>query len=139
MTSDTADAASAQIDARIAALDDWRGSILARVRELIHKALPDVVEEWKWQVPVWSHDGIVCTGEAYKKAVKLTFPRGASLADPRGLFNASLQGNTRRAIDFAEGSVIDEAGFIALIRTAAEANLAAGQPDAKPKAKAKAR
>ena len=110
--------ASAQIDARIAALGDWRGETLSRVRELIRAADPGVVEEWKWQVPVWSHSGIICTGETYKAAVKLTFAKGAALDDPAGLFNASLDGNTRRAIDLKQGGVIDEAAFIALIRAA---------------------
>ena len=112
------------IDARVASLDDWRGQTLARVRALIHKAVPDVVEEWKWEVPVWSHNGIICTGEAYKKAVKLTFPKGASLDDPSGLFNSSLEGKVRRAIDFPEGAKIDEKAFIALIRDAAAFNAA---------------
>jgi hypothetical protein len=110
------------IDGRIASLEDWRGQTLARVRALIHKAVPDVVEEWKWEVPVWSHNGIICTGEAYKKAVKLTFPKGASLDDPSGLFNSSLEGKVRRAIDFPEGAKIDEKAFIALIRDAAAFN-----------------
>jgi hypothetical protein len=110
------------IDERIASLDDWRGQTLARVRALIHKAVPDVVEEWKWEVPVWSHAGIICTGEAYKKAVKLTFPKGASLDDPAGLFNSSLEGKVRRAIDFPEGAKIDEKAFVALIRAAATLN-----------------
>ena len=118
--------ASALIDARIAELADWRGATLARVRTLIRQALPDVVEEWKWRVPVWSHGGIICTGEAYKKAVKLTFPKGAALADPAGLFNASLEGNVRRAIDIPEGGVIDEQAFKALIRAGAALNAASG-------------
>lgn len=114
---------SALIDARIAALADWRGETLARVRALIREALPDVVETWKWRgVPVWEQGGILCTGETYKSAVKLTFAKGASLDDPAGLFNASLEGNTRRAIDLHEGEAIDEAAFKALIRAAAEAN-----------------
>lgn len=124
----TTEAPSALIDARIAALDDWRGATLARVRALIRQALPDVTEEWKWQVPVWSHGGIVCTGEAYKKAVKLTFAKGAAVDDPARLFNSSLDGNTRRAIDLAEGSQVDEAAFIALIRAAAALNQAAAKP-----------
>ncbi|MGZ5199422.1 MAG: DUF1801 domain-containing protein [Telluria sp.] len=110
------------IDERIASLGDWRGQTLARVRALIHQAVPDVVEEWKWEVPVWSHAGIICTGEAYKKAVKLTFPKGASLDDPAGLFNSSLEGKVRRAIDFPEGAAIDAAAFKALIRAAAALN-----------------
>ena len=110
------------IDARIEELGDWRGKTLAHIRSLIKKADPDVVEEWKWNVPVWSHDGIICTGEAYKKAVKLTFAKGASVKDPTGLFNSSLEGNTRRAIDFREGEKIDEKAFKALIRAAATLN-----------------
>jgi hypothetical protein len=115
------------IDARIAELDDWRGEALARVRELIHEADPEVVEEWKWRVPVWSHDGIICTGEAYKKAVKLTFAKGASLEDPAGLFNSSLEGKVRRAIDIHEGEEIDAEALKALIREAAELNASAGR------------
>ena len=116
--------ASKLIDARIEALADWRGDTLARVRKLIHQADPDVVEEWKWGVPVWSHDGILCTGEPYKKAVKLTFAKGASLDDPSGLFNSSLEGNTRRAIDIPEGAKIDATAFKALIRAAVALNAA---------------
>jgi hypothetical protein len=108
--------------ARIAELGDWRGETLARLRMLIKEADPDVVEEWKWNVPVWSHDGIICTGETYKKAVKLTFAKGASLKDPARLFNASLEGNTRRAIDFPEGGKVDEKAFQALIRAAVALN-----------------
>ncbi|WP_313621337.1 DUF1801 domain-containing protein [Achromobacter sp.] len=115
--------ASDLIDARIAELDDWRGQTLARVRALIRQADPDVVEEWKWRgVPVWSHSGIVCTGETYKNAVKLTFAKGAALEDPAGLFNASLDGNTRRAIDLHEGDAIDEQALQALIRAAVALN-----------------
>jgi len=110
------------IDARIKELDDWRGKTLSRVRALIRQADPDVVEEWKWSVPVWSHDGLICTGETYKSVVKLTFAKGASLTDPSGLFNSSLEGNTRRAIDFHEGDEIDEAAFKTLIRAAAALN-----------------
>ena len=110
------------IDARIHELDDWRGKTLAHVRALIREADPDVVEEWKWSVPVWSHDGIICTGEAYKRAVKLTFARGAALDDPARLFNASLDGNTRRAIDIHEGDAIDEDAFRTLVRAAAKLN-----------------
>jgi hypothetical protein len=111
------------IDARIAELDDWRGEVLARVRALIQRADPDVVEEWKWRgVPVWSHDGIICTGETYKAVVKLTFAKGASLKDPSRLFNASLEGNTRRAIDIREGEAIDERAFEELIRAAVRLN-----------------
>ncbi|BAN49596.1 DUF1801 domain-containing protein [Metapseudomonas resinovorans] len=115
--------ASHLIDTRIAELGDWRGETLARVRAIILQADPEVVEEWKWQVPVWSRGGIICTGEAYKKAVKLTFAKGASLDDPTGLFNASLEGNTRRAIDIHEGERIDEAALATLIRTAVAFNL----------------
>ena len=125
MTSSALEHKDARIDARIAALDDWRGPVLARVRALIHQAVPGVIEEWKWEVPVWSHEGILCTGEAYKKAVKLTFPKGAILDDPAGLFNSSLEGKVRRALDIAEGASIDEAAFIALIRDAAAFNEAA--------------
>ncbi len=111
------------IDARIKELGDWRGKTLARVRALIQQADPDVVEEWKWRgVPVWSHAGIVCTGETYKSVVKMTFAKGASLADPSGLFNASLEGNTRRAIDIHEGDKIDEKALKALIRAAVALN-----------------
>ena len=110
------------IDARIKELDDWRGTTLSKVRSLIKQADPDVVEEWKWGVPVWSHDGIICTGESYKSVVKLTFPKGASLNDPSGLFNSSLEGNTRRAIDLREGDKIDEGVFKALIRAAVRLN-----------------
>lgn len=116
------DAAARQIDQRLAELADWRGALLARLRALILAADPAVLEEWKWSVPVWSCAGILCTGESYKKAVKLTFPKGASLPDPKGLFNASLEGKVRRAIDFAEGALIDEAAFTALIRAAIALN-----------------
>ena len=113
------------IDGRIAELADWRGETLARVRALIKEADPDVVEEWKWRgVPVWEHDGILCTGETYKAVVKMTFAKGASLEDPAGLFNSSLEGNTRRAIDFHEGATIDEAALKALIRAAVALNQA---------------
>jgi hypothetical protein len=117
-----AESASLLIDEKIKSLDDWRGKTLAHVRALIQQADPAVVEEWKWNIPVWSHDGILCTGETYKAKVKLTFPKGASLTDPDKLFNASLEGNTRRAIDLAEGDAIDEAAFKALIRAAAALN-----------------
>jgi hypothetical protein len=110
------------IDERIKELGDWRGKMLAQLRTLIKKADPDVVEEWKWDVPVWSHDGLICTGEAYKKAVKMTFAQGAALEDPSGLFNSSLGGNTRRAIDFHEGEKIDENALKALIRAAVTLN-----------------
>ena len=113
------------IDARIAELGGWRGPTLARMRALIRQADPAIVEEWKWNVPVWSHNGIICTGEAYKKAVKLTFAKGASLDDPTKLFNSSLEGNTRRALDIAENATIDEAAFMALIRAAVAFNLSA--------------
>jgi hypothetical protein len=124
------------IDARIQQLDDWRGPTLARMRALIRQADPEVIETWKWQVPVWEHGGILCTGEAYKKAVKLTFPKGASLPDPAGLFNSSLEGNTRRAIDIHEGAAIDEAAFQDLIRAAVALNTAAPakRPARKPAA-----
>jgi len=110
------------IDARIQSLDDWRGKTLARVRALIKQADPKVVEEWKWNVPVWSRDGLICTGEAYKSVVKLTFAKGASLDDPAGLFNSSLDGKVRRAIDLHEGDDIDAAAFKTLIRAAAALN-----------------
>jgi hypothetical protein len=113
------------IDARIEELDDWRGETLARLRELVKQADPDVVEEWKWRgTPVWEHDGIICTGETYKSVVKMTFAKGASLDDPSGLFNSSLEGNTRRAIDFHEGVEIDEQALKALIRAAVALNTA---------------
>jgi hypothetical protein len=114
--------ASEMIDERIAELGDWRGEMLAKLRNLIRQADPKGVEEWKWAVPVWSHDGILCTGETYKKAVKLTFAKGASLKDPSGLFNSSLEGNTRRAIDFHEGDEVDEKAFKALIQEAVKLN-----------------
>jgi hypothetical protein len=115
------------IDARIEELNDWRGKTLSRLRALIKQADREVVEEWKWSVPVWSHDGIICTGESYKSAVKLTFPKGASLEDPSGLFNSSLEGNVRRAIDFHEGDELDEGAFKALIRAAAALNTSSGR------------
>ncbi|WP_043159618.1 DUF1801 domain-containing protein [Bradyrhizobium sp. Ai1a-2] len=118
------DSPSRLIDARIKELSDWRGEMLARVRNLIKQADPEVVEEWKWRgVPVWEHAGIICTGETYKNAVKLTFAKGASLEDPSGLFNSSLEGNTRRAIDLQEGAKINEAALKALIRAAVALNL----------------
>jgi hypothetical protein len=111
------------IDARIEELPDWRGETLARLRALIHEADPDVIETWKWRgVPIWEHDGIICTGESYKNVVKTTFAKGASLDDPSGLFNSSLEGNTRRAIDFHEGESIDEDAFKALVRAAVDLN-----------------
>jgi hypothetical protein len=124
-TSETAQrTASQNIDARIEELGGWRGETLARVRKLILEANPDTVEEWKWQNPVWSDAGIICTGEAYKAAVKTTFPKGASLDDPSRLFNSSMEGNTRRAIDFREGEEIDEDAFKQLIRAAVALNKA---------------
>ncbi|HWW24969.1 MAG TPA: DUF1801 domain-containing protein [Caulobacter sp.] len=111
------------IDKAIAALDDWRGETLTRIRKLIHEADPEVVEEWKWGIPVWSHDGILCTGETYKAAVKTTFIKGASVKDPSGLFNSSLEGATRRAIDFRQGEPIDEEAFKALIRATVALNV----------------
>jgi hypothetical protein len=118
------DSPSQLIDARIKELGDWRGEMLARVRTLIKQAVPEVVEEWKWRgVPVWEHAGIICTGETHKNAMKMTFARGASLEDPSGLFNSSLEGNTRRAIDFHEGDKIDEKALTALIRAAAALNV----------------
>lgn len=120
----TGKSASRLIDERIAALGDWRGAALARVRALIGQADPDMVEEWKWRgVPVWSHNGIVCTGETYKAVVKLTFAKGAALPDPSRLFNSSLEGNVRRAIDIREGEAIDEAALEALIRAAVALNV----------------
>ena len=127
----TADNATALIDERIKELDDWRGHTLARVRELIHEADPDVVEEWKWENPVWSHDGLICTGETYKAAVKLTFARGASLEDPAGLFTSSLEGRVRRAVDIREGEKINAAALKKLVRAAVLLNL---QGKSKPKA-----
>ena len=121
-TSAPREMASRLIDERINELGDWRGKTLARLRALIKEADPDVVEEWKWSVPVWSHDGIICTGETYKKAVKLTFAKGAALKDPAGLFNSSLEGNTRRAIDVPEGAKLDEKAFKALVRAAVTLN-----------------
>jgi len=120
------DSASRLIDARVKELRDWRGETLARLRSLIKQADPKVVEEWKWGVPVWSHAGIICTGETYKNAVKMTFAKGASLKDPSGLFNSSLEGNTRRAIDVHEGDSIDEKALKALIRAAVALNTAQG-------------
>jgi hypothetical protein len=114
--------ASALIDAKIEALGDWRGEMLSRLRALIKQADPDVVEEWKWNTPVWSHAGLICTGEAYKKVVKTTFAKGASLPDPAKLFNSSLEGNVRRAIDFHEGQKLDEKALKALIRAAVKLN-----------------
>ena len=128
--------ASELISNRIAELGDWRGETLSRMRQLIHAADPQVVEDWKWRgVPVWSHDGVICTGETYKAVVKLTFAKGASLEDPAGLFNSSLDGNVRRAIDIHEGGLIDASAFQALVRSAIDLNRAAKAKSAK-KAKA---
>jgi len=111
------------IDARIKELDDWRGEMLSRLRSLVKEADPEVVEEWKWRgVPVWSHDGLICSGEIYKKVVKMTFAKGAALKDPSGLFNSSLEGNTRRAIDFHEGDDVDEEALKTLVRAAVTLN-----------------
>jgi hypothetical protein len=119
-----AESASALIDARIEELGDWRGKMLAKVRGIIRKADPEIVEEWKWRgVPVWSRGGIVCTGETYKAVVKMTFAKGAALADPAGLFNSSLEGNVRRAIDVREGEKVNEAALTALVRAAVALNL----------------
>jgi hypothetical protein len=126
--------ASELISKRIAELDDWRGKTLGRMRKLIKQADPDVVEEWKWMIPVWSHDGLICTGESYQKAVKLTFAKGASLKDPAKLFNSSLEGNVRRAIDIHEGEKVNEAAFKALVREAIAVN-SSGRSKAPKKAK----
>ena len=126
--------ASELISHRIAELGDWRGETLSRMRKLIEEADPDVVEEWKWMGPVWSHAGIICTGESYKKVVKLTFAKGASLKDPAGLFNSSLDGNARRAIDIHEGEAVDESAFKALVRQAVARN---GAVTSRPSKKAK--
>jgi hypothetical protein len=121
--SQTGESPSRLIDARIEELDDWRGEMLGKLRALVKEADPEVVEEWKWRgVPVWAHDGIVCTGETYKSVVKLTFFKGAALSDPAGLFNSSLDGNTRRAIDFHEGEQIDEEALKGLVRAAVTLN-----------------
>jgi hypothetical protein len=126
--------ASALVDAKIEELADWRGKTLAKVRAIIHQADPEIIEEWKWRgTPVFSHAGIVCTGETYKSVVKLTFAQGAALPDPAGLFNSSLEGNVRRAIDIHEGETIDESAFKDLIRAAVALNLAKKSPKAKPK------
>jgi hypothetical protein len=133
------ESASANITKRIQDLGDWRGETLARIRQLIHDAKPDIQEEWKWRgVPVWAHDGGVCTGESYQQVVKLTFFRGASIKDPKKLFNSSLQGNTRRAVDLREGEKINEAAFKQLIRAAVAANSASrAQRAAKKNARTK--
>jgi hypothetical protein len=134
--------ASARIDGRIRELGDWRGKTLAKAREVIHQADPEIVEEWKWAkatnpgTPVWSHDGIVCTGESYKNAVKLTFAKGAALKDPARLFNSSLEGNVRRAIDFHEGDMVDEAALGDLIRAAVALNV---KGKSRPKARSRRR
>ena len=128
--------ASQLIDARIKELDDWRGELLGRLRALVKEADPDVVEEWKWRgVPVWEHDGILCTGETYKSVVKMTFAAGAALQDPKGLFNSSLEGNTRRAIDFREGDKIDEAALKALVRAAVALNASKAKNRSKKRGK----
>ncbi|MBK7672975.1 MAG: DUF1801 domain-containing protein [bacterium] len=123
-TPESAAPASQLIDERIEELGDWRGDLLARLRAVIRAADPAIVEEWKWRVPVWSRDGIICTGEAYKSTVKLTFAKGAALKDPKGLFNSSLEGNTRRAIDYREGDKVNEAALKTLVRAAAALNRA---------------
>ena len=127
------ESASALIDEKIKELGDWRGKMLAKVRDLVHEADPQIVEEWKWRgTPVWSHGGIVCTGETYQSIVKMTFAKGAALKDPSGLFNSSLDGNTRRAIDIHEGDNVDEAAFRDLVRTAVALNLK-GKSKPKPR------
>ena len=132
--------ASELISGKIAALGDWRGETLARMRKLIQQADPAVLEEWKWDVPVWSHEGILCTGETYKSVVKLTFAKGASLKDPQRLFNSSLEGNVRRALDIRQGEQVDAAAFKALIKEAVAFNAGAkARPKAKAKLKAKAK
>jgi len=118
----TGESAAALIDARVAELGDWRGAMLSRIRAVIKEAAPDIVEEWKWSNPVWSHHGLICTGESYKKVVKMTFAKGASLPDPSGLFNSSLDGNVRRAIDFQESDKLDTKALKALIRAAVALN-----------------
>ena len=120
--STSAESPSELIDAKIEALGDWRGEMLSRLRALIKEAVPDVTEEWKWATPVWSHNGLICTGETYKKVVKMTFAKGASLTDPSGLFNSSLEGNTRRAIDFHDGDKLDKKALKALLRAAVALN-----------------
>jgi len=120
--SNSTESVSDLIDAKIEGLGDWRGEMLSRLRALIKEAVPDVIEEWKWGIPVWSHNGLICTGETYKKVVKTTFAKGASLADPSSLFNSSLEGNTRRAIDFHEGDKLDKKALKALIQAAVALN-----------------
>ena len=135
-----AESASTFIDERIKDLGDWRGKMLAKVRGIIHAADPEIVEEWKWRgTPVWSHGGIVCTGETYKNVVKMTFPKGAALKDPSGLFNSSLAGNARRAIDIHDGDKVDEAALKDLIRAAVALNLDLKAAKSKPKPKPKTR
>jgi len=135
-----ADSASVLIDERIRSLGDWRGTTLAKVRAIVRKADPEIVEEWKWSVPVWSHAGLVCTGESYKTAVKLTFAKGASLEDPAGLFTSSLEGNVRRAVDIREGEKVNEAALTALVRAAVALNLAGkAKPAPKPRPKPRAK
>lgn len=135
----TENPATRLIDQRISDLGDWRGETLARMRALILEADPEAIEEWKWRgTPVWSHDGIICTGESYKKVVKLTFARGATLPDPAGLFNSSLEGNTRRAIDIAEGEKVDARAFKALVKAAVELNGSRGKKAPAKKAAKKA-
>jgi len=129
-----AESASALIDARIRELGDWRGAMLARLRALVRQADPEAIEEWKWRgTPVWSHDGQICTGETYKSVVKMTFAKGASLPDPKRLFNSSLDGNVRRAIDFHEGDAVDEAALKALVRAAVDLNRASTRPRSRAK------
>jgi hypothetical protein len=135
--SPTLETPSASIDAKIAGLDDWRGPMLARLRKIIVGAAAGIVEEWKWGTPVWSHHGIICTGETYKKAVKMTFARGAALADPKGLFNSSLGGGVRRAIDVHEGEKVDAAALKALVRAAVALNVAGKNMSKARKASAK--
>src|SRR5690349_16493079 len=133
-----AESASALIDQRIKDLGDWRGKMLAKVREIVHQADPEIVEEWKWRgTPVWSHGGIVCTGETYKSIVKMTFAKGAALKDPLGLFNSSLDGNTRRAIDIHEGEKVNEAALKELIRAAVALNLTSKSKPKPPRASSK--
>ena len=127
------ESASAAIDDRIKELDDWRGKMLAKVRKLVHAADPDVVEEWKWGIPVWSHDGIVCTGETYKSTVKMTFAKGASVKDPSRLFNSSLEGNVRRAIDIKEGETIRATALKTLIKAAVALNVSSRKKKAAPR------
>ena len=122
-SSEKVESASRLIDERIQDLTDWRGEMLSRLRGVIHQADPEVVEEWKWGIPVWSHDGLICTGETYKSAVKMTFAKGASLDDPSGLFNSSLEGRVRRAIDFREGEKVNEKALKTLIRAAVAFNI----------------